>query len=64
MSENLRPTAAQDAATQASAGSEARVRGTDQDSASTGAADAASGQETLRAGIANQPGTGSEFTKG
>lgn len=46
-----------DASVQAAAlKSEARVRGTDQDQTTSGAPDAASGESTLKGGIANAQG--------
>ncbi|WP_142281136.1 hypothetical protein [Mycobacterium palustre] len=63
MAENVKPTGAQDAATQARAG-EARVIGSDQDRSATGAADAASGLDTLKGNVASPPGSGPEFTRG
>ncbi len=62
MAENVRPTGAQDAATQARAG-EARVIGSDQDRSASGAPDAASGLDTLKGNIANEPGPGPLFTR-
>lgn len=62
MAETLRPTAAQDAATQARTG-EARVLGVDQDQTATGAPDAARGQATLRGNVASTPGDGPAFTR-
>jgi hypothetical protein len=54
--------AAADAATQAAAG-EARVISTNQDTSATGQPDAASGQTTQRAGIANSFAAGPQFTR-
>ncbi|MGV0081731.1 hypothetical protein ACRUZW_26005 [Mycobacterium colombiense] len=61
MAQNVQPTAAQDAATQARAG-EAKVIGNDQDRSATGAADAASGEDMLKANVANTPAAGPQFT--
>lgn len=62
MAENVRPTAALDAATQANAG-ESKVIGTKKERSATGAGDAASGLGTLRGNVANESATGSQFTR-
>ena len=62
MAEYMPPTGANDAATQANAG-ESKVIGINQDRSATGAGDAASGLSTLRGNIANEPATGSQFTR-
>lgn len=51
-----------DAAVQAAAG-EAELIGTNQDKSVSGSADAASGQATVRGGIANQPAAAPVFTR-
>jgi hypothetical protein len=57
-------TGAADAAAQAAANGETRILGVDQDQGTTaGQADAASGQVTQRAGIANTPAAGPQFMR-
>jgi len=55
-------TGAADAARQAAANGETRILGVDQDRSAYGATDAASGLRTQRAGIANSPAAGPQFT--